>query len=167
MKNLKILIGVVALLLSPLSQAGLITDVVEQHVKVGFWGSYEYSHNLLETDDDPFTPGSALSGHLSIDISDDGDHGKELVLFVVEDFDLDTGGISLGSFFGELEVNALLALNSDGMLDVKVTSMWGDFYVGDSTLKVVTRDAVVPEPSVVALFGLGLLGLGFARRRKA
>lgn len=27
--------------------------------------------------------------------------------------------------------------------------------------------ASVPEPSIIALFGLGLLGLGFARRRKA
>ena len=84
----------------------------------------------------------------------------------------------MGSFFGDLEVNALLALNDDGMLAIKVTSLWGDFYVGDSTLNIVTSDAVltsnsvltidavVPEPSIVALFGLGLLGLGFARRRK-
>lgn len=29
------------------------------------------------------------------------------------------------------------------------------------------ENASVPEPSIIALFGLGLLGLGFARRRKA
>jgi hypothetical protein len=29
----------------------------------------------------------------------------------------------------------------------------------------MVRDAVVPEPSIIALFGLGLVGIGFARRR--
>jgi len=31
----------------------------------------------------------------------------------------------------------------------------------------VVEYATVPEPSIIALFGLGLLGMGFARRRKA
>ena len=31
----------------------------------------------------------------------------------------------------------------------------------------ISYQASVPEPSIIALFGLGLLGLGFARRRKA
>ena len=32
--------------------------------------------------------------------------------------------------------------------------------------KYVTFDAAVPEPGSLAVFGLGLLGLGYMRRRK-
>ena len=42
-------------------------------------------------------------------------------------------------------------------------NIWGfvvEYYTIDPPAKI-------PEPSVIALFGLGLLGLGFARRRKA
>ena len=36
-----------------------------------------------------------------------------------------------------------------------------------SYAKIYASLAKVPEPSVIALFGIGLLGLGFATRRKA
>ena len=39
-------------------------------------------------------------------------------------------------------------------------------FAGDTPLEFVGI-AAVPEPSVMALFGLGLVGLGFARRRRA
>ena len=152
--------------LSPVAaNADMIVDTVEQNVFVDWFGYHKFQHDI---NDDGFTLGTAVGGSLEILISDDGgnwDFG-ESVLFVVEGFDFDTGGLTFGSaFVGDLEVNALGELNTDGLLDVKVQSLWGDFYVGDSTLTVYTESAVVPEPEALFLLGLGMLGIGFARRR--
>lgn len=178
------ILAAMALSFSASGFAGLITDVVEQEVYVtstscGFFcvekSVFSFTHNLLEPGDDPFTLGSALSGSLSINIYDDARDGwknlkGEGAVIVVEDFDFDTGG-TWGALIGsatagwaaDLQVEALLALNTDGLLDVTIKGL-GDFWVGDSTLSVVTAD--VPEPGTLALLGFGLAGLGLTRRKQ-
>src|SRR5690625_7230474 len=98
-----------------------MVDVVEQNQFIVWGGEYSYRHNL---NDKGFTLGSALSGTLDIQVRDDNRGWDELVpeviLFVIGDFDFDTGGISLfgNGYARELGVKALGSLNSDGYLDV-------------------------------------------------
>lgn len=65
-----------------------------------------------------------------------------------------------------LNAGALQDLNTDGILQILITATSGTFYV-DSL--VLTGEAVsaVPEPMSMALLGIGLLGIGAARRQRA
>lgn len=166
MKNrIAALTALLSVFLIPLSaNADPIIDIVEQNVFVDWFDSHTYSHDV---NDDGFVLGSATGGTLSVTLSDDGGFfdSSEIAVFIVEAFDFDTGGLTFGSaFIGDLELAALGALNVDGLLDITIQSVWGDFYVGNSTLTVYTS---IPEPGTLALLGLGLAGLGFARRRRS
>lgn len=163
MKQVKLILSAMffALIASP-AFSSLIVDRVDINEKVNHWGSTSYVHDI---NDDGFVLGSAISGTLSIAVSDDSSRwdGPEFAIFVVEGFDLDTGGFSFGSaFVNDVEVKALGELNSDGFLNVTIASLWGDFWVGQSVLSVVTE---VPEPATFGLMMIGLLSLVFARRR--
>lgn len=161
---------VMATVISASSFAGIITDTVSQKVKLSTWDTHTYQHNLL---DDGFVMGSALAGHLSIEVWDDGDFWPELALFKVDKFDLDTGTFTFGTnLMTDLEVKALGVINATGMLDITVVSLFGDFYVGKSILTVKTDDnytppsvtVSVPEPGSLLLLGLGIAALGYSRR---
>ena len=146
--------------------AATITDTISQDAYVTFFGSHTYTHDIT---DDGFVPGSAISGSLQISIYDDArdrlDFLPELVLVIVDSFDFDSGGLTFGNFDNSLGVQALGSLNADGMLQVTVQSLWGDFRVGESILSVEVSE--VPVPGTLGLLGAGLAALGLARRKAA
>lgn len=155
-------------LLAGTAQAGFIQDTVEQREYIGWLEKHSYTHDL---NDDGFVLGSALGGSLTVNVTNDYEGEKELpfwksVLFVVEDFDFDTGGFTFGSgFYNDLEFKALAAINSDGYLHVTVKSLTGSVWLGDSILKVETAD--VPSPGILGLMVIGLAGLGLSRRKQS
>jgi len=69
-----------------------------------------------------------------------------------------TGGYALLGYF---------QLNVYGSLTATISAVKGDFMYTGSTLTASGYGHSVPEPNTIALLGLGLLGLGVARRRKA
>jgi len=166
-KLIKKVVVVAAFCFSMSSSAGVIVDTIDLNKYVGFWQNHSYFHNI---NDNGFNLGTAISGSLAINVYDDNRNDcfgfcsdlGEIILYTVEAFDFDTGAITFGNLNANLGVNALAEINSDGFLDMKISSLFGDFYIGSSVLTINTVE--VAEPASFALLALGLIGLGFARR---
>ena len=147
--------------------AGLIVDVIDHEMDTVFARSYTHDIN-----DDGFVLGTAIGGTIEIETFAEfdctgfgciGEFIPHIVLVVIEEFDFDTGGLAIGTFNGDIEIEALAAINADGFLDVTVAGL-NDFKLGKSTLTIHTRS--VPEASTLSALGIGLFGLGLLRRRR-
>lgn len=148
--------------------AGLITDVVTVNKTLDSGQSVNWTHNIL---DNGFTLGSAQSANVTIQIKDDDSNfwrdGLEAATIVIGVIDFEDGALvynAVSDWTGSLGITSLGLLNSFGELSVSVSSIFGDFWIGNSTLTVKTSN--VPEPGSLLLLSLGLLGLGLARRQK-
>lgn len=148
------------------------SDNVAGSTYVSNGGSHSYSHDLTGAG---FNVGSDLVTDfvLSIDLFDDKRDGW----FELEAAIVDIPGIigdKLVFNFGNdaytgWSVAGLLELNAFGTLSVTITSLFGDFVFGGSDLVAngYAKTTSVPEPSTLALLGLGLLGVAAGARRKA
>ncbi|MGB5259530.1 MAG: hypothetical protein WBO34_03295 [Gammaproteobacteria bacterium] len=70
-----------SLLMVTVAHAVPIVDTIDQNVYVGWRNSYVYTHDLT---DDAFILGTAESGSIAVQFSDDGDRFWELILIQID-----------------------------------------------------------------------------------
>jgi PEP-CTERM motif len=135
--------------------------------------SYSYTHDLTDNGFRPLTD-LITDFSLSVNLADNNDTKGEWATIQVADI-LGLGNtysfnFTSSNFNHGTTLLGLIELNVLGTLSVTINSLYGDFYFGGSKLVAAglqdTRQ--VPEPETLAMFGIGLVGVAAAaRRRKA
>lgn len=176
----RVLFSLVALVgLAGTANAAYIADTWQDSYDVGTGilvggkapSSYSYFHDITL---DGFNTGSDLVTDflLTISLYDDRDDKW---------YDLEAAFVDIPGVLGDAavfkfgddayvgwSVAGLVELNALGTLSVTLSSLYGDFVFGGSELVAngFTKVANVPEPSTIALLGLGLLGVAAGSRRR-
>lgn len=156
---------IAAVSFSQLAMATVFKDVVNLNQKIGWFETVTYTHDI--SDDGYSSGGYELNkAKLKITLGDDS-RWDFYEVALVEVADLlkmkDIGQKTIFKFGLNDRSNGFLELALNGTIRVSVTSATGDFYLRRSQL--VARATAVPEPGLLSLLGLGLVGM--ALRSKA
>ena len=93
----------------------------------------------------------------------------DLTGFVTLATNVNNGGnaVTFDTNLSNLQITTLL--QTDGLLDVtlRAANSGENITVQSSTLSGIADTGAIPEPATLAVLGMGLLGLGAVRRRKA
>ena len=91
----------------------------------------------------------------------------DVVSFLISDLEiqLESGTYFLAEHHDFSDESQFTALETNEKQTYYHTDRAGDRFTGDST-HVVQVIGTVPEPALIAIFGLGLIGLGFSRKKK-
>jgi uncharacterized protein with beta-barrel porin domain len=143
------------------------TDVVGGSENILSQGqTYSFTHNI---NDNGFNSGTdaITSADIYISLFDDLDNAAEKVKIKFDNLTIENNMEVDYAAYHFLVASSML--QSDGLLNVSLNVVAGDFYFFGSRLEVDanrTAPAAVPEPTTFAMLGMGLLGLGLVARRK-
>ena len=132
--------------------------------------SVPYTHDLTDNTPVKFEPGvdSIWNYRLTVDLYDDIDPRRnrlELIYIDQPGFIGDRLTWRARSQTLGWSLAGLLDINDDGILNIEISSWYGDFYLASSTL-VANGNNAVPEPATMLLLGSGLIGLAGLGRKK-
>ena len=134
-------------------------DYVPLNEHISMWETLLYQHDI--TDD---VPAGYAADQATLAVQLEDDQGRFECWIPEWSFVLAEGGTWTMGFpeVGDIEVN--VAALDDGILDVSITSVFGDFRAVDSTLTGTASP--VPEPATMVLFAIGGIATAASRFRK-